>query len=248
MPPKRKRILRPDSPSAPEKEDLGMLSLSDGDSEGDKEESAVVVGLGDDDGQDPLLELDFSLHERSSWIRKLIQQPIADGSPFCHLRDIDIPGNATWSQSNTLSTRGTKPRAIVIVVFGSLVGFEMLLIRGKPTTLTVAIQLFAETEMKKLQQIYDFAHPGQVAPEEVIARRESAGSRSRLLNVYDRSGRVQPEHKLVHLSVNELLGGDVMRMEMRCVRVKDGEGYRVEFKLKTLNLFVPIHRGVDIMQ
>ena len=139
--------------------------------------------------------------------------------------------------------------------------------RNETSSLTVAIEVFTDTEKDKLQHIYDLAQPGQgtsiticitlasgrsplgaVATHHILAHRSSTNSRSRLLNVYDQSGHSSPAHRLSSLSVNELLGGDVVRVEMRCVRVRAANGFLVKFKLKSLTLLVPVPRGVDIMQ
>ena len=177
-----------------------------------------------------------------------------------------MPLDAIWNRSNTLSD-SVRERAIVIVAFGSLTSAVTVVNRHEPSSLTVAIEVFTDTDKAKLQHVYDLVQPGQgtsrtiritlasgrsplcaVATRHILAHRSSANSRSRLLNVYDQSGHSTPAHRLSPLSVNELLGGDVVRVEMRCVRVRGANGFLVEFKLKSLTLLVPVPRGVDIMQ
>nr|VWO99845.1 N/A [Ganoderma boninense] len=248
MPPKRKRVLQPESTSRRQNEDLGTISLTDEESEGDEHESNATVDAGEDDGQGTLLSLDFALTRHSKAIWQLLRDPISDGPPVYHLRD--IPHEATWSESNTLCIPGPQSRAVVIVAFGSLASYELVLKHHKPTKLTVIIDLFCAADAERLGRIHNLAQPGgQGAIYQILARRESAGPRSRLLNVYDRSGCKEAQHKVAALSINELVGDDdVVRMEMRCVRIKVGEVYRAEFKLKTLSLYLATSRGVDIMQ
>lgn len=78
------------------------------------------------------------------------------------------------------------------------------------------------------------------------ARRVSPNPRSRILNVYDRTGSEQSAHNEKLISVNQLLGGDVVRLEMRCVRVREGVRFRVDFKVKSMQLVVAIPRNVDV--
>ena len=196
-----------------------------------------------------------------SMLVQLMDQPIADDEiGVCHLRD--VPSELFWSPSNTLKTAGD--RAVVIVAFGNLTSVALSIQRGKPARLRVAIELVRQVERNSMQMIYDRADIGkcasrnyatmnacidtylEVATRELFADRVSYDARSRLLNVYDRTGPEPWRHKLRMMSVNELVGGDVVRLEMRCVRVRERWGFRVDFKLKSIQLVAAVPRGVDI--
>ena len=194
---------------------------------------------------------------------RLMDQPIAEDQPgVCHLRD--VPSDVTWNQTNTLTT--ASERAVVIVAFGNLTSVAFRIQRGKPASLTVAIELVRQVERNAMQMIYDRADIGrhaytlytaltplididvEVATRELFADRVSYSATSRLLNVYDRTGPEPSRHKVRMLSVNELVGGDVVRLEMRCLRVRERWGFRVDFKLKSIHLVAAVPRGVDIMR
>ena len=54
-----------------------------------------------------------------------------------------------------------------------------------------------------------------------------------------------PKEKMESLGANVLIGGDVIRMDMRCICVRDADAFRARFKLKAAHLVLAIPRTVD---
>ena len=79
-----------------------------------------------------------------------MDQPIAEDQPgVCHLRD--VPSDMTWNPKNTLTTANN--RAVVIVAFGNLTSVALRIQRGKPASLTVAIELVRQVERNTMQMM-----------------------------------------------------------------------------------------------
>ena len=71
---------------------------------------------------------------------------------------------------------------------------------------------------------------------------------ARLLNVYNCIGAADRDDEGLPCGINELAAGDVVRVVMRCIKVVDEYNGRVmvDFKLRKLDLVVPIPRRADI--
>lgn len=67
------------------------------------------------------------------------------------------------------------------------------------------------------------------------------------MKVYDMTGQLlgHPKGKLECLGVNALIGGDVMRMDIRCVCVRQAGTIAVRFKLHAMHLLLAVPRSVD---
>lgn len=188
-----------------------------------------------------------------------MEEHITDKGVICHLRD--VPSDAIWSTMNTLSTPAK--RTIVIVAFGSLSAVKLNIERHKPMMVVVSIELLRQADKDKMQMICGLAEAGvgmymiiilvhitidiraAVADCRLLsAARTSGDPRSRLLNVYDRTG---PVAEVRILGMNNLLGGDVVRLVMWCVRVPEGGSFRVNFKLKSIDLIAAIPCAVDVL-
>ena len=71
---------------------------------------------------------------------------------------------------------------------------------------------------------------------------------ARLLNVYNCIGAADRDDEGLPCGINELAAGDVVRVVMRCITVVDEYNGRVmvDFRLRKLDLVVPIPRRADI--
>ena len=67
------------------------------------------------------------------------------------------------------------------------------------------------------------------------------------MNIYDQTEQLptNPKEKMESLGANALIGGDVIRMDMRCIRVRDTDAFHVRFKLKAAHLVLAVPRAVD---
>ncbi|PIL25551.1 hypothetical protein GSI_12389 [Ganoderma sinense ZZ0214-1] len=274
-PSKRKREVSPASPASVKNEDLGELCLA-GESPpppsqpcGTVKMSASqkdVIVIDNDEpsppGSDPttstapapcpeaetLIGLDQCFKGQHLWlVNTLLAQPVATHDTICHLSD--VPSDAKWNGKNTLVN--SLGRAIVIVAFGSLSSVNLVIARGKATTLSVSIDLLREKDVESLRRVYEVAQvPNSHDTGKLDAYRISYDPRSRIMNVFDLTEQMpaNPKAKPECIGVNALIGGDVMRMDMRCVRVRQPDGVMaVQFKMKAAHLLVAVPRAVDLL-
>ncbi|PIL32590.1 hypothetical protein GSI_05293 [Ganoderma sinense ZZ0214-1] len=227
-----------------DEEDVGDPDKAEGGATADQHGSGVhEPSLTDGASGEPLLGLHYNLVPHTSKINTLLRGAVGE----CYVKLTDVPDNADWNSQLHLSA--LDGRALVIVAFGSLSFVHLQFGWMMVPSFSVTVELSRESEKDALQNILDLAeNRHEEATRHLRTFRAAHDEHSHFLNMFDCTRCTRANQESRRCGINEFATGDFVRVVMRCMKVVDEDTgrVRVEFKLRRLDLLVPLSREQDI--